>query len=437
MSASIPASILIVDDEPDIRELIGEILEDEGYRVLLAANAAEARQLRRQHGPDLVLLDVWMPDCDGISLLREWSEGDLPHCPVVMISGHASVEAAVEATRIGARDFIEKPVTMARLLNTVRKSLADERDPAPAGGARHADTSIPEPIGRSEAMLRLREQLEQAAQSQANVLIRGEPGSGRSTLARWLHARTGGAPGELVELVAGHAEQGLASLNQRLTDGMTIPATLVLDSLECLTDEESRQLSGLLMLAGQAIRVFSIAPAHIEQIVEDRPPGQVFHRLAEIRLDLPALRERREDIPDLIRAVAEQLPVRESLTYRAFPVAVQNLMRQHDWPGNLRELTNIVRALLHEAGDSEVGTDEVAALLERHREAASATHSALFELPLREAREAFERQYLIARLKRCQGSVGQLAEAVEMERTHLYRKLRQLGIDPRQVVEGE
>ncbi len=431
-----PATILIVDDEPDIRELIGEILGDEGYRPLLAADAGEARRLRRQHTPDLVLLDVWMPDCDGISLLREWSEDDLPACPVIMISGHASVEAAVEATRFGASDFIEKPVTMARLINTVRKTLAGDHDPARTAGSRHAQNSIPEPIGRSEAMLRLRERLEQASQSAANVLIVGEPGSGRSTLARWLHAHAGGKPGELVELVGGHACDALARLSQRSGDNESLPNVLVVDRLESLRKEEGRKLATLMALPGQPVRVFAIGATGIEQMAHNGAVGAVFHRIAEIRLETPALRDRREDIPELIRFIAEQLPVRESLEYRAFPVAVQNLMRQHDWPGNLQELTNVVRALLQEPAEGEVTTQEAEHLLNRATEVARVAHSQLFELPLREAREAFERQYLIARLKRCQGSVGQLAEAVEMERTHLYRKLKQLGIDPRQVVEG-
>ena len=197
------ATILIVDDEPDIRELIGEILADEGYAPILAACAAEARERRIESDPDLILLDVWMPDSDGISLLREWREQDTPLCPVVMISGHGSVEAAVEATRYGASDFIEKPVSMARLLNTVRKALADGRDAAAASAVQAQAGDLPEPLGRSSAVSELRDHLAAIESGLANVLVSGEAGSGRSTLARWIHARSPAAGGKLYEVACG------------------------------------------------------------------------------------------------------------------------------------------------------------------------------------------------------------------------------------------
>ena len=430
------ATILIVDDEPDIRELIGEILADEDYVPVLASCAAEARERRIESDPDLILLDVWMPDSDGISLLREWREQDVALCPVVMISGHGSVEAAVEATRYGASDFIEKPVSMARLLNTVRKALAGGRDAAMASTAQAQADDLPEPLGRSAAVSALRDRLSAIESGHANVLISGEAGSGRSTLAHWIHARSPVSGANLYEIACGPGNSQLA----RLENAANEPATLILDHFEALGEEDRERLNRLLARTSSPIRIIAIATPGLEQqAAAGRFDNALYQRVAETVLDVPALRERREDIPELVRYLAERLPVRENLPYRPVPVPVQNQLRQHDWPGNLRELTNLLRRLLEAGTDAPVDPDEVSALLNRpdpaDAGAVEAGHSPLFELPLREAREAFERQYLINRLRRAEGSVGQLAEAVEMERTHLYRKLRQLGIDPKQVQE--
>ena len=430
------ATILIVDDEPDIRELIGEILADEDYVPVLASCAAEARERRIESDPDLILLDVWMPDSDGISLLREWREQDAPLCPVVMISGHGSVEAAVEATRFGASDFIEKPVSIARLLNTVRKALAGGGDSAAAPPAQAHASDLPEPMGRSAAVGALRERLSFIESAHGNVLISGEAGSGRSTLARWLNARSPVASAILYEAACGPGNSQLA----RLENAANEPATLILDHFDALGDEDRERLNRLLARDSAPVRIIAIAtPGLQQQAAAGRFDNALYQRVAENVLEVPALRERSEDIPELVRYLAEQLPLRDNLPYRRVPVPVQNQLRQHDWPGNLRELVNLLRRLLQAGTDAPVEPHEVTSLLKRSdpddASSMEATHSPLFELPLREAREAFERQYLITRLRRADGSVGQLAEAVEMERTHLYRKLRQLGIDPKQVQE--
>ena len=428
------ATILIVDDEPDIRGMIGEILAEENYIPVLAANAAEARAKRETSDPDLILLDIWMPDSDGISLLSEWREHDGEMCPVVMISGHGSVEAAVEATRLGASDFIEKPVSMARLLNTVRKALAGGRDVRANAPSAAKLSDLPEPLGRSSAVDALRERLAAIRKTNGNVLISGEPGSGRSTLAHWIHARSSTSDNPLKEFVMGHAKSELASLKS------AGPVTLILEHFESCTEDDRAHLNVLLASPSVPVRVLAITTPGLEQrAASGRFDNALMQRVAESVLEVPALRQRREDIPELVRYLAERLPGREHLPYRPIPVSVQNLLRQHEWPGNLRELTNLLRRLLQSGSEAPVEPEEVAELLDRSDPGNAFTmellHSPLFELPLREAREAFERQYLITRLKRADGSVGQLAEAVEMERTHLYRKLRQLGIDPKQVQE--
>ncbi|MDT8438506.1 MAG: sigma-54 dependent transcriptional regulator [Wenzhouxiangellaceae bacterium] len=432
------ATILIVDDEADIRELIGEILTDEDYRAVLAGNAEQARRARREHAPDLILLDVWMPDSDGISLLREWNADPdtRGRCPVIMISGHASVETAVEATREGAFDFIEKPLSMARLLSTVRAALSERESTSAAARTRLTADELPEPVGRSEAATRLRQRIEHLSDSDVHVLISGEPGTGRTTLARLLHARAG-RTGDPVEAVCGRGGTLRARLERWAAEPESLPRTLILERFEALAGDEAEALEGLLAGAPATFRLIAIALPGLDlRVAADGFPGALFHRVAQARLEATALRERRDDIPELARQLAERLPLREPLTWRPLSVAAQNRLRQHDWPGNLNELANLLRRLLEGGGEEPVESDEIERQLSQSQlpggPLAAGVHSPLFELPLREAREAFERSYLSARLSRAEGSVGQLAEDVGMERTHLYRKLRQLGIDPKQ-----
>ena len=180
--------ILVVDDERDIRELVKEILEDEGYEVSVAENGEAARRARRARRPDLVLLDIWMPDVDGITLLKEWSDESGPMCPVIIMSGHGTVETAVEATRLGAYDFIEKPLSMAKLLLTISHALDAERLRRENLGLRKYAQPLLEPLGKSAAMQQLREQVQRVAQHDAWVLISGEPGTGKELCARYLHS---------------------------------------------------------------------------------------------------------------------------------------------------------------------------------------------------------------------------------------------------------
>ena len=444
--------ILIVDDEPDIRELIADILGDEGYEVIGAADAATARELRRSSAPDLILLDVWMPGTDGISLLREWRDAAALDCPVVMISGHGSVETAVEATRLGAYDFIEKPVSMAKLLVTVGNALEAGRLKRENAGLKQQVPAAMEPLGRSLAVQNLRRRLEKVAAHDAPVLITGEPGVGKEQAARWIHANSARAQGPFVaaptrigaqgwqKLLLGsdgqpgllaQAQGGVLFINDvTLLDGDA--QSLLLRILESgHLDPESSTSSEMDM------RIVTGAGAGLADLVHSgRFDESLYYRLNVLPLEIPPLRERAEDVPDLIRFYAEYFPSRDGLPYRHFSVAAQNRLRQHRWPGNLRELKNLVQRLLIRGGDEEVSMAEIDEALAQGDVPASDQDQpmpALFRLPLREAREEFERQYLTHRLKAAEGSVGKLAEAAEMERTHLYRKLRQLGIDPKQV----
>jgi len=445
------ASILIIDDEPDIRELIGEILSDEGHAVQTAADAVQARELRNLQDPDLILLDVWMPDVDGVSLLREWVDSGTLECPVVMISGHGSVETAVEATRLGAFDFLEKPISMAKLLVTVGNALEAGRLRRENAGLRQQLPPVLEPLGRSPTVQQLRSRLERIAAHDSPVLISGEPGVGKRLAARWIHHHSSRAPGPFVVLSSALKPE---AWNQCLHGSDQESGALTKAAGGCLyIDDVSRlgaaaqgSLLGLLDhdlgLAGDAgqsrpaVRIITGTSVGLDHLIEAKTFDEtLFFRLSVVPLHLPPLRERRDDVPDLVRFYAEYFPNRDGVPYRHFSVAALNRLRQHDWPGNLLELTNLVQQLLVLGGQQEVSVSEVEEALchaPGDTPVGAKAMPGLFHLPLREAREEFERQYLTFRLKTVEGSVGKLAEAVEMERTHLYRKLRQLGVDPKQ-----
>ncbi len=446
------AHILVVDDEAEIRNLLRDILLDEGYRVELASNVQQARAARITAEHDLILLDIWMPDADGISLLREWSADGGLSCPVVMMSGHGTIEAAVEATRLGAIDFIEKPLSLSKLLQVVRQGLESGRHKKQA---RQLLAKAPAtPTGKSRPMQLLREQAQRAADSVASVLLLGEPGAGRETLARFVHAHSPRATQPLVQLTPASISDDSAAAELCGTGtqpGLLDQArggTLFIKGLE----DASPLLQKLLLAAletGHYTAVCGAAPKMLDvRLISSAQPNfparvghelfraDLFVRLNTLILHVPALRERTEDLPELLRHYAERIADDERLPLRRFGMSAQNRLRNYPWPGNVHELRNLVRRLLILGGDEEIRLDE----LERELNAQTADNEPLVKqdllaLPLREAREQFERAYLQQQLLLCNGKVGQLAKRVGMERTHLYRKLRMLGVDFRQLGE--
>lgn len=450
------AQILVVDDEPDIRQLLQEILEDEGYSVEIAKDGESARLIYVQQKPDLVLLDIWMPDIDGISLLKEWSSSGTLESQVVIMSGHGTLETAVEATRLGAFDFIQKPLSLAKLLATVRKALDSRPQDKTAESSAQQVPNV-EPLGFSPVMQLLRNNAKQAANNASPVMITGESGSGRATLARYIH-QLSSPNGDLVMLDHSQANGENvyrylfgSVLNGQVTNGLLDRASggvlfipklhkLPIETLELLNnalEAEGYTHQGGTRLNPLDFRIICSAGENLEQMVQDgHIPGPLYFRLNVLPLKVPALRDRPEDIPELIRYFSDWFPNQENLPYRSFSVSVQNRMRNHNWPGNVRELRNLIQRLLVLGGETEVSSQEIDDSLSQSavsRESAGSERENLFELPLREAREQFERDYLIYQLKKAGGSVGKLSESVGMERTHLYRKLRSLGIDPKTV----
>src|SRR6478609_8233082 len=449
------AHILVVDDEADIRGLLKEILSEEGYDVDVAGDAGQARASRARQLPDLVLLDIWMPDTDGITRLREWQGAAAESsCPVVMMSGHGTVETAVEATRLGAFDFVEKPLSLAKLLRTVERAMD-------AGKRRRVSTRpqlapLLATFGRSRVAQQLRDELTRVAALNTSLLLVGEPGSGREALARFTHEVGPRAARGFVSLVSSAIPESNAEavLFGSGTDGHAVAGlldqaqggTLFIQEIEDLAPRVQRLLLGL-METGSFHRVGSTTPVPFNaRIIATAQPGtedragasglrrDLLAHLAAMLVRVPALRDYAEDVPDLLRFYVERMVDSEKLPLRRFSVAAQNRLRNYPWPDNLREMRSLVRRMLVKGGSEEIRLEELESeLVASTPPDLPLVKQDLLALPLREAREQFERAYLQQQLLLCNGKVGQLAKRVGMERTHLYRKLRSLGVDFRSI----
>ena len=449
-----PGYILVVDDEPDIRRLMQEILEDEHYKVSAVENAAAAREAVKKQRPDLVLLDIWMPGTDGISLLREWSEAGPLEMPVIMISGHGTVETAVEATRLGAYDFIEKPVSMGKLLVTIERALETDKLRRENLRLRRQAEPATSLTGKSPLIQQLRENIERIAATDAWVLITGEPGSGKAVAARYLHAHSARKDGPFVEvsLTAISPSQVAAQLFGQEQKGAVTPGcfeqaangTLLLNEiggldlaaqaqlLNALEQKRFTRVGGHETIAMDT-RILAASDQDLHKAVEEkRFREDLYYRLNVVPLRVPSLREHHEDVPDLINFYVNWMADNEHLPYRKFTTGALNLLRNYSWPGNVRELRNVVQRLLILHRGEEVSEPEVEQTLGSPAPVSSDSYPpTLLEMPLREARDQFEKAYLEHHLKRTGGNVAEVARMSGMERTHLYRKLKQLGVNPK------
>ena len=449
------AHILVVDDEPDIRGLLKEILEDEGFDVTIAENAERAREARRQRRPDLILLDIWMPDTDGITLLKEWSDGSTVDTPVIMMSGHGTVETAVEATRLGAYDFIEKPLSIAKILVTVQRALENASLVSENIGLRARSQSPNEPIGSSAEMEKLRADARRIADHKTSVFISGESGVGKETIARFIHNQGSRAGNRFINVsVAGLAREnpdaelfGIED-NGKLSFGsleLANGGTLFLkDIADMDMSTQARLLSALenqsfLRVGGREpvtvdVRIIASTRRNLAELVAaGKFREDLYYRLNVLPLAVPPLRERRGDIDELVDHFLTYFETREGLPRRALASAVRHRLQDYDWPGNVRELKNFIQRLLILGGTGQVEVSEVNAMLGLLPEVSAEPLLPGFDLPLREAREQFEKAYLEHQLRAFNGSVSRVSERVGIERTHLYRKLRSLGIDPKRI----
>jgi len=451
--------ILVVDDEPDIRNLVLEILEDEGFEVGSADGGESARKACRTRRPDLVLLDIWMPDVDGITLLKEWTEnGELPF-PVIVMSGHGTVETAVEATRLGAYDFLEKPLSLAKLLLTVERALEADKLRKENIGLREHSQPLLEPVGKSNVMRHLREQAKRIAQHDTRVLLTGESGSGKETFARYMHNCSARKDGPFIDMAVG----SIARENSEVElfgseEGDTVHygrieqangGVLFLQEITDMDLETQARLHSAIegqnfMRVGGSdpvdvdVRIFASTHKDLgKEVQEGRFREDLYYHLNVVPLHIPPLREHCEDVPELLSWYVDSLIAQDNLSYRRFSVAAQNRLRNYPWPGNIRELKNLVQRLLILGSSEDIGVEEMEGSLSSaaggQKIDIGSIASGAIDLPLREAREQFEREYLTHQLQACGGSVGKLAKLVGMERTNLYRKLRALGVDAKQV----
>ena len=407
------SQILVVDDEIGIRELLSEILADEGHNVQLAEDAASARALRSAERPDLVLLDIWMPDTDGITLLKEWAANGQLTMPVVMMSGHGTIETAVEATRIGAIDFLEKPIALQKLLATVKRALRSEGAQGQAGLTLLS-------LGRSAVIADLRKRLAQVATLSVPVLLRGEHGIMPELFARFLHQPN--TPWVAASAALADAPQDLLA---RAAGGLVF-----VEELAALTRVQQKNLAFLLGKQEKAkTRIVSFTAEEPARLADEFGfDAALLARLSELSLVLPALREHAEDIPDIAGILLAQLVEAKVCPQRHFSTAALNALRQFHWPRNLQDLESAVKNLALTALDEEIGAADVDRVAAQFHPAADTQVALPLELPLREAREAFERAYFEQLLAREGGSIARVAEKSGLERTHLYRKLKALGI---------
>jgi DNA-binding NtrC family response regulator len=445
-------TLLIADDEPNIRKTLARVLSLEGYQLLQAAHGREALECIRQNAVDLVLLDVLMPELDGLQALGALRE-EQPDLPVIMMSGHATIESAVQATRLGALDFLEKPLSTDKLLLAVSNALRFARL-----SREHAELSAlardeGEMIGGSARMREISDMIRKIAPTQGRVLIRGPNGTGKELVARAIHAQSGRAerpfikvncaaiPSELIESELFGHEKGAFSGALRLRRGkfeLADGGSLFLDEvgdmslsaqakvLRALQESEFERVGGSETIRVDVRVVAATNKDLLAEIAAGRFREDLYYRLAVVPIELPALTDRREDIPALgrhfLRLVCRQNGFRElSLTEEAI-----SLLMQHPWPGNVRELRNAIERLAILASGPTIGAENVqqilpaTALPKRSTRAAGAS--------LRDLLAAAERQILLDALAESEGNVAATARTLDLERSHLYKKLRQHGI---------
>jgi two-component system, NtrC family, nitrogen regulation response regulator NtrX len=445
--------ILVVDDEPDIRNLVQEILQDEGFSVNVAENASKARQEIESLKPDLILLDIWMPDVDGITLLKEWKENDHVSAPIIMMSGHGNVETAVEATRHGAYDFIEKPLSISKLLLTIKHAFETSTLLQENLQLRHTTSSTLEPIGKSKVITDLRSQVARIAKHETPVLMYGEAGTDKELYARYLHSLSPRSDGPFITvsisaLGKDHAETELFGLetNNQFQEGYfdkAIGGVLYIKDIAELDISLQSRLHDVLETKKYShigsseqidldMRIIAATRFNIETLIqENKFRDDLYYLLNILPISIPPIRDQYEDVPALLEYYVNYFIETEGLPYRRFDVAAQNRLRSYQWPGNVRELKNLVQRLLILGTDETINIDEVESSLGNTETKQKGTNieSYNFDLPLRDARESFEKAYLEYQLKKANGSVSKVANAVGIERTHLYRKLKTLGID--------
>jgi len=410
--------ILVVDDEPDIRFLLKDILEDEGYLVDVAEHASAANEMRRVSSPDLILLDIWMPQVDGVTLLKQWKASGDDHCPVVMMSGHGTVETAVEATRYGAIDFVEKPLSTAKLLSTVKSALSRSAHDERQEPRRRRE----EPVGNSRIIHALKQRMLELRGSSQPVFLSGLPGSGKRIWAEFLCETTGGLK--------------ICDINSDIAKLAPLTTNVYIEEICDLGLDQQLRLLEVIRLSRRESKYRFIVASRFDydQLKRNDQIDDGVLRMWLSAIAIPSLEEHIEDIPELLEYYVNWYSDHEQLPYRHFDVAAQNLLRNHHWSGDIAQLKQFVKTVLKNGGAERIELREIEQALQlmtakAELEAGNQMQISIdMGLDLREAREAFEREYLSRHLALCGYNMTELARRVGQERTHLYRKLKSLGL---------
>ncbi len=452
--------ILIVDDESDIRELVAGILQDEGYGARTARDSDDALAAIKTRRPSLVFLDIWLQGSrlDGLQLLSAVKEEN-PELPVVMISGHGNIETAVSAIKLGAYDFIEKPFKADRLVLVANRALENLRLKREIKDLKALAPLPTKLVGHSPAIGQLRQTLEKVAPTNSRILIVGASGAGKELAARTIHTLSNRANGpfvvinaaaitpermetELFGVEASNGSQGrlVGALEEAHTGTLfldeigDLPRETQNKILRVLVDQTFQRVSGTTKVSVD-VRIISSTGRNLEaEVGAGRFREDLYHRLSVVPIRVPPLTERREDIPDLVFYFVEQISAQTGLPKRKIGEDAIAVLQSHDWPGNVRQLrNNVERLMILAGGDPEAVINasmlpqDVGSMVPSMPNGNGGEH--LMGLPLRDAREVFEREYLVAQINRFGGNISRTAEFVGMERSALHRKLKALGID--------
>jgi len=451
-------TILIVDDEKDIRTALTGILEDEGYQVITASSGMEALETVRQEMPDLVLLDIWMPGIDGLETL-ERLKALFPQLTVIMISGHGTVETAVRATKLGAFDFIEKPLSLDKVLITIGNALRMNELSAENEELKKAVGNEYELIGNSSAMVALRDQIMRVASSNASVLINGENGTGKELVARSIHyysprkekpfiaINCAAIPEELIENELFGHEKGAftGALSQKkgkfdLADG----GTLFLDEIGDMSLKTQAKVLRILQercfervggtrVVPVDVRIIAATNKSLEEEIRcGRFREDLYYRLNVVPFTAPALRERKEDIQLLVAHFVTQFFHNEGRDPKMFLPETIALLSSYDWPGNVRELRNIIERILIMTPGKTITPADIPVMFSSNSQVSGGKVGSQFVYTtLREAREGFERDFIIQKLEENDWNISRTADIIELERSNLHRKIKAYGIDVR------
>ncbi len=448
-------TVLVVDDEEGIRESLSGIFEDEGYHVLTASSGEDALEAVKDQAPDVVLLDVWLPEMDGLETLSKLKEID-SDIPVIIISGHGNIELAVKATRFGAYDFLEKPLSLEKVLIVARRALERKRLEDENRVLRADLTRKWRLIGDAPKMKTLQQQIEMAAQSNSRVLILGESGAGKELVARLLHEKSTRAKGAFVEVncaampqelieseLFGHEKGSFTGATERKSGKFELAdkGTLFLDEVGDMTLQTQAKVLRVIetqvfqRVGGSKnikvdVRIIAATNKDLsEEVKKDNFREDLYFRLNVIPITVPPLRERKEDIPQLIQNFVETFAFENGMRIKEISPEVTKMFQNYDWPGNIRELKNVVERLMIMVPSQVIGRPDVEGLGVFQPKQSMKEYDYFSYDTLKDARDAFEKDFIVRKLGENNWNISKTSESIAIERSNLHKKIKAYGIN--------